>query len=222
MTWSIRHQGSPWLIEGLRPAQVVQGLADGLWEPTDEVRGPGDHGWVALEMHPQFAQAAADLTGPPEAAPSDETRLDMNPLIDVALVLLVFFILTTSYAALQKVLDMPTMSRGDNPGPPRLDDRMWRMMIRVAVSRSGDETVYEVDGQRVAVEELKAAIQQYVRPGRTVSPTRAKCLPRKETKSFARGLPGLPAYRTLRSIFSAARAVSPDAARAARAAASTP
>jgi biopolymer transport protein ExbD len=169
MSWSIRHQGSPRLIEGLQQAQVVEGLADGLWEPTDDVRGPGDDGWVALEAHPQFAQAAIDLASAPETAHADETRLDMNPLIDVALVLLVFFILTTSYAALQKVLDMPAMSRGEGPSDPlpRIDPHVARMMIRVAVSRSGDETVYQVDGKQVAVEDLKAAIQQYVRPGRT-------------------------------------------------------
>ena len=31
----------------------------------------------------------------------------MNPLIDVALVLLIFFILTTTYETVRKVLDMP-------------------------------------------------------------------------------------------------------------------
>src|SRR5437879_4044447 len=61
MTWRIRHEGSPRAVEGLSLAEVVEGLQDGLWEPTDEVMGPLDHDWVALETHPQFADIAIDL-----------------------------------------------------------------------------------------------------------------------------------------------------------------
>ena len=61
MTWKIRHQGSPRAVEGLTLADVLEGLQDGLWEPTDEVMGPTDQEWVALEDHPEFAELAADL-----------------------------------------------------------------------------------------------------------------------------------------------------------------
>jgi biopolymer transport protein ExbD len=116
MSWKIRHQGSPRSIEGLELPQVVEGLQDGLWETTDEVMGPQDQQWVAIESHPQLAEVVADLEPPTPKVEDDETRLDMNPLIDVALVLLIFFILTTSYAALQKVLNMPTGSTNDPKG----------------------------------------------------------------------------------------------------------
>src|SRR5713101_5012228 len=117
MSWKIRHEGSPRALEGLTLTQVVEGLQDGLWEVTDEVMGPQDEQWVAIESHPQLAEVALDLEPPPRHQ-EDETRLDMNPLIDVALVLLIFFILTTSYAALQKVLDMPGMSDTKLKGVP--------------------------------------------------------------------------------------------------------
>ena len=29
-----------------------------LWEPTDEVQGPGETAWTAIESHPQFADLA--------------------------------------------------------------------------------------------------------------------------------------------------------------------
>ena len=58
MTWKVRHQGSPQSVEGLTLAQVVEGLQDGLWEPTDEVMGPQDKDWVAIENHPQLAEVA--------------------------------------------------------------------------------------------------------------------------------------------------------------------
>src|SRR6266852_8119607 len=117
MTWKIRHEGSPRSIDGLSPTQVVEGLQDGLWEPTDEVMGPEDADWKPIETHPDYAEVAADLEPPPAKVYEDETRLDMNPLIDVCLVLLIFFILTTSYAALQKVLDMPGVDVNKPEGP---------------------------------------------------------------------------------------------------------
>src|SRR5262245_36028106 len=110
MTYSVRHQGSPQSVPNLTPAQIVEGLQEGMWEPTDEVRGPQDADWVAIEAHPQFAEIAADLEPPPPRVYDDETRLDFNALIDVCLVLLIFFILTTSYATLQKILDAPDVT----------------------------------------------------------------------------------------------------------------
>src|SRR5437773_824009 len=48
-TWQIRHQGSPRIVQGLHWVEIVEGLRDGLWEPTDEVLGPGDKSWLAIE-----------------------------------------------------------------------------------------------------------------------------------------------------------------------------
>src|SRR4051812_31415454 len=98
MAWQVRHEGSPRVVRDLTAQQIVDGLRDGLWEPTDEVQGPGEARWRAIEAHPQFAEAALDLETPPPAHPPEATSLDMNALIDVCLVLLIFFILTTSYA----------------------------------------------------------------------------------------------------------------------------
>src|SRR5260370_30512233 len=100
MNWKIRHEGSPKAVEDLTLPEVLEGLQDGLWEPTDEVMGPDDQAWIAIENHPQLEEVAADLELPPGPSHHDETHLDMTPLIDVCLVLLIFFILTTSYAML--------------------------------------------------------------------------------------------------------------------------
>src|SRR5947209_15670764 len=111
MTWQIRHEGSPQARGGLTLQQIIEGLRDGAWEPTDEVMGPGDRAWMAIENHPQLADVAADLEPPPPRVHDDETHLDMNALIDVCLVLLIFFMLTTSYVtAVQKVVTLPTTS----------------------------------------------------------------------------------------------------------------
>src|SRR5437660_5409033 len=136
MTWRIRHQGSPRAVEGLSLSDVLEGLQDGQWEPTDEVMGSADRDWVALENHPQFADVALDLEPHPPRHYDDETHLDFNPLIDVCLVLLIFFILTTSYAALQKVLPMPSVS-AKSVGPPMFSpEQVKQLMIKVGARQA--------------------------------------------------------------------------------------
>ena len=53
MSYAVRHQGSPQWVSDLSFAEVAIGLRDGRWEATDEVRGDGESGWVALEDHPR-------------------------------------------------------------------------------------------------------------------------------------------------------------------------
>src|SRR3954452_24840448 len=109
MPWQLRHEGSPRVIPDLTLQQVADGLRDGAWEPPDEVRGPDDQSWRRIESHPRLAELAEELEAPPRPREQEATSLDMNALIDVCLVLLIFFILTTSYANLvQKVVPLPT------------------------------------------------------------------------------------------------------------------
>ena len=57
-TWKVRHEGSPQVTGGLTVEQLNDGLADGVWEVTDEVQGPGETSWTAFENHPRFAEIA--------------------------------------------------------------------------------------------------------------------------------------------------------------------
>jgi biopolymer transport protein ExbD len=105
--YTLRHQGSPQVREGLTVPQIAEGLQDGLWEPTDEIRGPNDTNWQPLENHPATAEIVAEMEAPPKVHQEEGTHLDMNAVIDVCLVLLIFFILTASYAAaVQKVIPL--------------------------------------------------------------------------------------------------------------------
>jgi biopolymer transport protein ExbD len=163
MNWKVRHQGSPRAVDGLDVQQVVEGLQDGLWEPTDEVVGPQDRNWVAIENHPQFAEAAAEIEAPPPKVHEDETRLDMNPLIDVALVLLIFFILTTSYAALQRVLEMPGGSSADTGPPTITKQKIKETMILVQARMRDGKPVMKVENDEVDEKYLSAALSKYVK-----------------------------------------------------------
>ena len=60
MSWKIRHEGSPKSMEGLTPAQVVEGLQDGLWEATDEVMDS------ALRVHRGDAEGVRHAPSPPQ------------------------------------------------------------------------------------------------------------------------------------------------------------
>src|SRR3954463_1783889 len=111
--WKIRHEGSPRSLD-MTLDQVRQGLVDGHWEGTDEVMGPGETEWVAIENHPQLEELASEIEPPPPPHYDDETRLDMTALIDVCLVLLVFFILTTTVAALSVRIEAPGVEESDN------------------------------------------------------------------------------------------------------------
>jgi biopolymer transport protein ExbD len=104
--WLVRLTADPTPKPVPTPAAVLEGVREGEWETTDEVRGPGERLWVPIEEHPAFADAVAEM-GPPPKEQEDETHLDMNPLIDVALVLLIFFILTATVATLRRTIELP-------------------------------------------------------------------------------------------------------------------
>ena len=167
MTWKIRHDGSPRSIDGLSSVQVLEGLQDGQWETTDEVMGAEDQDWVAIENHPQFAELAADIEPPPPHHREDETRLDMNPLIDVCLVLLIFFIITASYAALQKILDMPDISARDETGIPKMTpQQVAQLTIKVEARQENGKPVIRVEDKVTQRENLTRVLSTFVKSKR--------------------------------------------------------
>ncbi len=162
--WKVRHQGSPRSVDNLTLEQVLEGLQDGQWEPTDEVMGPNEGEWVAIENHPQLAEVAAELEPPPPRTYDDETRLDMNALIDVCLVLLIFFMLITAYSILQKRLEQPKVS-SDDPNHMRVvkKEDADKQMLVVKATMEGGQPVIRVEGKVVAPEDLLKAFADAVR-----------------------------------------------------------
>ncbi len=160
-TWKVRQEGSPQVRQGLSLHQVLQDLEEGEWGPTDEVRGPDDADWKRFEDHPLFADAVAFEPLPtPE---QDETHVDMTPLIDVTMVLLVFFILLFTYSVLEKRLDAPSASGRDGPRritPTEVKDQM----IKVTARRENGKTVFLVEDKEVPRERLEAEMAGFVRP----------------------------------------------------------
>ncbi len=166
-TWNVRHEGSPRSVQGLTLAQIIIGLRDGLWEPTDEVMGPNDRNWVAIGAHPQLEAVADELDPPPPPAHPDETRLDMNPLIDVCLVLLIFFILTTTYVAIQKVVPVSLTSDAQKGKiavvkAGQVQNYMIRVVARPDREDSSRPVIKVEDEKEVGLDDFPAVLASWV------------------------------------------------------------
>src|SRR5262249_15596576 len=109
----------------------------------------------------QLEEIAADVEPPPKPDHDDETRLDMNPLIDVCLVLLIFFILTTSYAALQQMLDSPTHSDEKAEEIRVTKEQVDNLMVQVKVTMENGKPVIRIEGQEVPKERLLGALKSF-------------------------------------------------------------
>jgi biopolymer transport protein ExbD len=176
MPWQLRHEGSPQVLSDLSLQQIVDGLRDGLWETTDEVQGPGDTEWRKIEVHPQLTEIAEELATPPPVRHEEPTSLDMNALIDVCLVLLIFFMITTAVGTMvQKSVPLP-MTKADAKGIRVLRvDQVKSQMIRVQaykdkagklvvlVQNQTLKDVLSADGMKIDVDKVREAIEPYVK-----------------------------------------------------------
>jgi biopolymer transport protein ExbD len=171
MTWKLRHAGSPQFLDGLTLTQIVEGLADDKFSPSDEVLGPGDQRWTTIESHPQLQDIVAEMEEAQnrvvEEEDADEQRIDMNPLIDVCLVLLVFFILATTMSILEKVLDIPQSKteRVGNIRKVRMEDIISSTIMVKAYKEAG-KTVVKLEDKPVPIEDLQNHLDSHVRDTR--------------------------------------------------------
>src|SRR5262245_26118538 len=159
--WLVRQEGSPQAVGVPSAGEVISGLRDGNWLPTDEVKGPDDSDWQPIEAHPTFTHAAEEVE-PPKAEPKDETHLDMNPLIDVCLVLLIFFILTITYASLERAIEVP-QSNPEQKGPAKVEFKDIRDRVFVVSAKmDGDRPVIRVEKKEVAPNQISAEIKKVI------------------------------------------------------------
>jgi biopolymer transport protein ExbD len=86
----------------------------------------------------------------------------MNPLIDVALVLLVFFILTTTYETIRKVIDAPGLTPEQKNAPlPKLTSEQIARLVKVKAYKQNGKTVIEVEGQPVEEQNLERVLKRF-------------------------------------------------------------
>ncbi|HMO35441.1 MAG TPA: biopolymer transporter ExbD [Gemmatales bacterium] len=170
MSWRLRHEGSPSPIpQPLTTEQIVEGMKDGVYALTDEVKGPGDARWMRLENHPHFAEVAEVIQAMEEEGQheADDNHIDMNPLIDVCLVLLVFFILATTMSVMEKVLSLPSNKQSNNVKPRQMTEEEMKKYIMVKVEKKGNETIYHVNDYAAKEDQLERELDRAVREGKT-------------------------------------------------------
>jgi biopolymer transport protein ExbD len=166
MSWKLRHEGSPESVEVESLEQVLEGMRDGLWEPTDEVMGPGQTAWMPIENHPDLAETALDYEPMPRHRHEEPTSLDMTALIDVTLVLLIFFVICKAYSEFQARLDTPDApSRKEeiirNPKAEEIE-----RSIQVSVEMDNGKPVIKVFGKVTDPAQLQGTLDSHVRQGK--------------------------------------------------------
>nr|WP_218848031.1 MULTISPECIES: biopolymer transporter ExbD [Xanthomonas] len=83
----------------------------------------------------------------------DEPHIDLVPLIDVILVLIIFFVVTTTFDARSTLqLQLPNASDQHNPAPPRA--------LSVLVNADGHYFINDQEVLRTDVESVKRSIAQ--------------------------------------------------------------
>ncbi len=161
MSWKIRYEGSDTIVDVPTAQRVLDGVREGEWQTTDDIRGPSDTAWTPIEEHPQYADAIAEME--PVALPeADETHLDMNPLIDVALVLLIFFILTTTYAVLRRTIDVPSEpdpDKGQAQKQKTPTEQVLERSFKVEAWLIDDRARVKVNDKIVEVEDLEKTLK---------------------------------------------------------------
>ncbi len=169
MSWRLRHEGSPQPIgQPLSTEQIVEGMKDGVYATSDEVKGPADTKWTRLEAHPHFAEVAEVVQAIDEEVHHevDDNNIDMNPLIDVCLVLLVFFILATTMSVMEKVMSLPS-NKQSNSKPRQLTEEQAKKYIMVKVEKKGSETIYKVNEYAATEDKLVRELERLVSEGKS-------------------------------------------------------
>lgn len=161
--WEIRFAGSTSVVNAPSATRVIEGIREGEWESTDLVRAQGTQQWMPIADHPQFADTVAELEEPLHE-PHDETHLDMNPLIDVALVLLIFFILTTTYSSLRRTIDVP--AEPDTPSqsqPKPTENDLRERTFTVTCWMEGEKPTIKIDEKIVDLKDLEKELVAHVK-----------------------------------------------------------
>lgn len=158
--WLVRPEGSENPIALASAADVLTAMREGIFRPTDEVKGPHDAAWTSIEGHHEFEEAAEELSPPPPEA--DDSHLDMNPLIDVCLVLLIFYILTITVASLERAINVPDSNpEGESSKPLDFKD-IKDQVFRVTAKMEGEKLVILVDKEPTTLEDVEEKIKRVI------------------------------------------------------------
>ena len=142
----------------LEYVEINELIISGLVSFNDEIRKQGETIWKTLQDYPEFAEAFSSKT---TINHDDDDNIDMNALIDVCLVLLVFFILLTSYAKLVQHLE----AAKTNPDSkiPSISTSQAEQKTKVVIKLDGNIAVFYINEQLVESENLVSVLKASVK-----------------------------------------------------------
>lgn len=133
----------------LEQVEIQNLISSGLITISDEIRKEGDKNWQSLADLEEFREFfPLEIT----IKNDDDENIDMNALIDVCLVLLVFFILLTSYSKLIQHLEAAKTNTDSKI--PTLTESQAEKKTKVVIKSKDGETIFLINDQIVETNDL--------------------------------------------------------------------
>lgn len=156
--WNLKsHEtdSKPILLESI---EIQDFIVSGLISIDDEICKEGETTWKTLLDYAEFDDAFSVKSS---IKHDEDENVDMNALIDVCLVLLVFFILLTSYAKLVQHLE----AAKTNPDSkiPSITTTQADQKTKVVIKTEAGKTFFYINEQVVESENLTTALKASAR-----------------------------------------------------------
>ena len=156
--WDLRNHDSDSKSILLESIEIQNLIVSGLISINDEIRKEGETTWKTFLDYPEFDDTFSVKSS---IKHDEDENIDMNALIDVCLVLLVFFILLTSYAKLVQHLE----AAKTNPDSkiPSITTTQADQKTKVVIKTEAGKTLFYINEQVVESENLTTALKASAR-----------------------------------------------------------
>jgi len=108
---------------------------------------------ITFIFHTKYNNEIKGITMPSRRARSENTaaEADMTPMLDIVFILLIFFIVTTSFVKEEGIMvNRPKMNKSQNPSAPA-------MLIKIT-----DSGLVTFNGKAVDIERVPARIENFI------------------------------------------------------------
>ncbi len=156
--WDLRNHDSDSKSILLESIEIQNLIVSGLISINDEIRKEGETTWKTFLDYPEFDDTFSVKSS---IKHDEDENIDMNALIDVCLVLLVFFILLTSYAKLVQHLE----AAKTNPDSkiPSITTTQADQKTKVVIKTEAGKTLFYINEQVIESENLTTALKASAR-----------------------------------------------------------
>ena len=156
--WELRNHGTDLKSTLFEFIEIQELIVSGLIFINDEIRKEGETVWKTLLDYPEFEETFASKS---TIKQDEDDNIDMNALIDVCLVLLVFFILLTSYAKLVQHLEAAKTNADSNI--PSLSTSQADQKTKVVIKTEAGKCLFYINEQVVESNNLTSVLKASAR-----------------------------------------------------------